>query len=219
LHNLCRTEDAARVTGLAARRTGAGGAFPIGIPVLALVASAGGLDALTRVLAPLPDDLSAAVLVVQHQAPTRPADILAEILQARTALAVRATRDGDRLRPGLVLVTPPATHMIVTPSTVLGLIDTGEPPPSRPSADLLLATLAVTCGPRALAVVLTGRGHDAQAGIRAVHRCGGTVLAQDEAASEQFGMPGAAISTGLVHAVHPLPDLARAITTHLAAMP
>jgi two-component system, chemotaxis family, protein-glutamate methylesterase/glutaminase len=194
-------------------------AFPVRIPVLALVASAGGLDALTRVLAPLPDHLSAAVLVVQHQEPTRPADILADILQTRTALAVRATRDGDRLRPGLVSVTPPATHVIVTPSAALGLIDSGEPPPSRPSADLLLATLAVTCGPRALAVVLTGRGHDAQAGIRAVHRCGGTVLAQDEASAEQFGMPGAAIATGLVHAVHPLPDLARAITVHLASMP
>jgi two-component system chemotaxis response regulator CheB len=193
-------------------------AFPIRIPVLALVASAGGLDALTGVLAPLPDDLPAAVLVVQHQAPTPPANVLADILQARTALAVRPARDGDRLRPGLVLVTPPATHMITTPSAALGLIDAGELPPSRPSADLLLATLAVTCGPRALAVVLTGRGHDAQAGIRAVHRCGGTVLAQDEATAEQFGMPGAAIATGLVHAVHPLADLGRAITAHLARM-
>jgi two-component system, chemotaxis family, protein-glutamate methylesterase/glutaminase len=219
LHNLCRTEDAARVTGLAARRTGAGGAFPIGIPVLALVASAGGLEALIQVLAPLPSDLPAAVLVVQHQDPAGPADRLADILQTRTALVVRAARDGDHLRPGLVLVAPPATHMIATAHAGLGLIDSGELPPARPSADLLLATLAVTCGPRVLAVVLTGRGHDAQAGIRAVHHCGGTVLAQDEATAEQFGMPGAAIATGLVDAVYPLRDLARAITRRLASAP
>jgi two-component system chemotaxis response regulator CheB len=219
LHNLCRTEDAARVTGLAARRTGAGGAFPIRIPVLALVASAGGLEALIQVLAPLPSDLPAAVLVVQHQDPAGPADRLADILQTRTALVVRAARDGDHLRPGLVLVAPPATHMIATPYAGLGLIDSGELPPARPSADLLLATLAVTCGPRVLAVVLTGRGHDAQAGIRAVHHCGGTVLAQDEATAEQFGMPGAAIATGLVHAVYPLRDLASAITRRLASAP
>ena len=66
-----------------------------------------------------------------------------------------------------------------------------------------------------LAVVLTGSGHDAQAGIRAVHRCGGTVLAQDEASAEHFGMPGAAITTGLVHAVHPLSGLADAVVEHL----
>jgi len=198
---------------------GVNGTFPIRIPVLALVASAGGLDALVRVLSPLPSDLPAAVLVIQHQDPTGPADRLADLLQARTALAVRAARDGDHLRPGLVLVAPPATPMIVTPHAGLGLIDSGGVPPWRPSADLLLATLAVTCGPRTLAVVLTGRGHDTQAGIRAVHHCGGTVLAQDEATAEQFGMPGAAIATGLVHAVYPLRDLARAITAHLATAP
>jgi two-component system, chemotaxis family, protein-glutamate methylesterase/glutaminase len=191
------------------------GSFPIDIPVLALVTSAGGLNALIHVLAPLPADLTAAVLVVQHQSPDRPSNSLADILDARTALRVRVARDGDRLQPGHVLVTPPATHMIVTPTSALALIDSGQLPPSRPSADLLLATLAVTCGPRALAVVLTGHGHDAQAGIRAVHRCGGLVLAQDEATAEAFGMPSAAIATGLVHAVLPLSELPALIIRHL----
>jgi two-component system chemotaxis response regulator CheB len=186
------------------------------MPVLALVTSAGGLAALTGVLAPLPVDLPAAVVVVRHQDPSRRDTLLPDILDRHTALPVRAARDGDGLRPGLVLVTPPAAHMIVTPDSTLGLLETGALPPARPSADLLLATLAVTCGPRTLAVVLTGSGHDAQAGIRAVHRCGGTVLAQDEASAEHFGMPGAAITTGLVHAVHPLPRLAHAVLEHLA---
>jgi two-component system chemotaxis response regulator CheB len=188
--------------------------FPVEVPVVALVASAGGLDALSRVLAPLPVELPAAVLVVLHQDPTR-ASQLAGILGGRTALPVRAVRDGDRLQVGQVLVTPPAAHLIVTATGVLGLIDTGAIPPARPSADLLLATLAVTAGPRVLAVVLSGTGTDAQAGIRAVHRCGGTVLAQDEASAQHFGMPSAAIATGLVHAVHPLDGLAGAVVEHL----
>jgi two-component system chemotaxis response regulator CheB len=192
-------------------------AFPIRIPVLALVASAGGLNALTRVLEPLPAELPAAVLVVQHQDPER-ASALADILDARTALRVSAARDGDHLRPGHVLISPPARHMIIEPTSALALIDSGALPPARPSADLLLATLAVTCGPRALAVVLTGSGHDAQAGIRAVHRCGGRVLAQDEATAEAFGMPGAAIATGLVDAVVPLSDLALTIIEHLRSI-
>jgi two-component system chemotaxis response regulator CheB len=194
------------------------GPFPIRIPVLALVTSAGGLDALTQVLSRLTADLPAAVLVVQHQSPERPATALGDILATRTPLPVRPARDGDHLQPGLVLVAPPASHMIVTPTAALGLIDTGELPPSRPSADLLLATLAVTCGPRALAVVLTGYGHDAQAGIRAVHRCGGTILTQDEASAQQFGMPGAAIATGLVHATYPVQELAAAITSQLTGV-
>lgn len=188
--------------------------FPVEMPVVALVASTGGLDALTRVLAPLPAELPAAVLIARHQDPTR-ASQLAGFLDDRTALAVRAVRDGDRLEIGQVLVTPPAAHLIVTAAGVLGLIDTGALPPARPSADLLLATLAVTAGPRVLAVVLSGSGTDAQAGIRAVNRCGGTVLAQDESSAQHFGMPSAAIATGLVHAVHPLDEMAAAIVEHL----
>lgn len=191
------------------------GPFPIQIPVLALVASTGGLAALTQVLSHLTPDLPAAVLVLQHQSPQPPSTALPDILATRTPLPVHPAHDGDPLQLGRVLVAPPASHIILTPTATLALIATGEPPPSRPSADLLLATLAVTCGPRALAVILTGHGHDGQAGIRAIHRCGGTVLAQDEASAHQFGMPGAAIATGLVHATHPLPDLAAAITAHL----
>lgn len=190
--------------------TGDGATFP----VVALVTSAGGLGALSAVLGALPADLPAALLVAQHIDPERPS-LLTAILAGRTGLAVREARDGDRMRVGEVLVTPPAWHLIVTSGGEIGLLETGDLPPARPSADLLLATLAATCGPRVLAVVLTGRGHDAQAGIRAVHRCGGAVYAQDETSSEHFGMPGAAARTGLVGRVLPLDGLAAAIRAHV----
>ncbi len=193
----------------------AGAEYGITFPVVALVASAGGLNALTQVLGPLPEDLPAAMIVVQHVAPDHVSS-LADILDRKTALSVHPAVDGDTLHAGTVLVAPPAHHLLVTSQARLGLIDSGDVPPARPSADLLLATLAVTCGPRALAVVLTGKGTDAQAGIRAIRHCGGTVFAQDEASSEHFGMPGAAIDTGLVDAVVALCDLPEAIERHVA---
>jgi two-component system chemotaxis response regulator CheB len=183
---------------------------PLDFPVVALVASAGGLDALSQVLSALPADLPAAIIVAQHMKPDR-RSYLTEILRKRTALHVRQADNDDSLTPGTVLVAPPATHLLVTAEGRIGLLDSGTLPPARPSADLLLATLAVTCGPRALAVVLTGDGTDARVGIRAITHCGGTVFAQDEATSAHFGMPGAAIATGHVHRVLALPDVAPAI--------
>jgi two-component system chemotaxis response regulator CheB len=138
-------------------------ANPINAPVIALVTSAGGLNALTQVLGPLPAHLPAAIIVVQHIDPDFDSSLPA-ILDDRTALNVRPATDGHLLIPGTVLVAPPGRHLLVTSEARVGLIDSGKFPPSRPSADLLLATLAVMCGPGALAVVLTGKGTDAQAG-------------------------------------------------------
>jgi two-component system chemotaxis response regulator CheB len=184
--------------------------YPLEFPVVALVTSAGGLDALSEVLASLPADLPAAVLIAQHTQPGY-ASRLAYLLDRRTALTVKTAADGDTLVPGTALVVPPARHLLVTSQARIGLIDVGTIPPARPSADLLLATLAVACGPRSLAVVLTGSGTDAQAGIRAIAHCGGTVFAQDRATAAYTGMPTAAMDTGLVDKVLPLPDIGPAV--------
>ena len=161
-------------------------------PVVALVCSAGGLDALTRVLSPLPADLPAAVLVLQHMEPNRGTE-LAAILDRRTALPVGLAIDGDQLAPARVRVCPPGQHTLVTAEMSLALIPSGALPPYRPSADLLLTTLAVAAGHRAVAVVLTGRGNDAATGASAVHRFGGTVIASTLATSTQNSMPQATI--------------------------
>ena len=167
------------------------------MPVVALVCSAGGLDALTRVLAPLPADLPAAVVALQHLSPERPSQ-LAPLLDARTALAVRTARDGDRLIAGRVLVAPSGRHLLLTNDGTVALIRSGSLPPARPSADLLLTSLALTTGSRAIAVVLTGHGTDGAIGAAAVHRFGGVVVASDEATSLHFAMPSATIGEGSV---------------------
>lgn len=162
-------------------------------PVVGLVASAGGVEALVRVLGALPADLAAAVVVLLHQAPDRISE-LPGILDRRSALSVAHARDGAALRAGEVVVAPPGSHLLVTREERLALILSGDAPPSRPSADLLLTSIALACGPRAVAVVLSGGGHDGATGATAVHHLGGTVVATDEASSHTFGMPSATIA-------------------------
>lgn len=161
-------------------------------PVIALVGSVGGLEAVTSILGGLPADLGACVIVLIHQAPDRESELV-ELLARRTELPVALAAHEGRLRPGHVAVIPPGKHLLIRPDGGTLLIMSGASPPSRPSADLLLTTMATALGPRAIAVVLSGGGHDGATGATAVHVCGGTVLATDEATSHAFSMPQATI--------------------------
>jgi two-component system chemotaxis response regulator CheB len=161
-------------------------------PIVALVCSAGGLDALTQVLTDLPADLPAAVIVLQHQSPDHRSD-LAVLLDNRTSLPVDPARDGGPLLPGRVYVAPSGQHTVVAADETIALVPSGALPPYRPSADLLLTSLAVSFGERVIAVVLTGRGNDAATGASLVHRFGGTVIACTVATSAQSDMPQATI--------------------------
>ena len=124
--------------------------------VVALIASAGGLEAVSIVLEGLPEDLHAAVVVLIHQAPDRE-NALVQILQRRSRLPVVAARDDALLIAGTVVVAPPGKHPLVTSGARTVLIVSGASPPSRPSADLLRATLATACGPLATAGCGPGR--------------------------------------------------------------
>lgn len=185
-----------------------------GYPIVALVGSAGGLAAVERVLQPLPDGLAAAVIVLLHLPPER-ASNLVEIISRACPLPVLEAADGLPLLPGQVIVVPPGRHLLVTPdgeTPTTALIVSGEYPPSRPSADLLLATLATAAGPRAVAVILSGGGHDGATGATAVHVCGGTVYASDETSSNHYSMPLAAIHRDdAVDRILPLDEIAEAL--------
>ena len=163
-----------------------------GMPVVALVSSSGGLDALTRVLQPLPSGFPAAIIGLQHQMPDHPS-ALADILDRRCALKVRVAAAGVTVEPSAVYIAPPGKHVLLTVERKLALIVSGAYPPNRPSADLLLVSLALTCGPRAVAVVLSGKGNDGATGATAVHDFGGVVIAANQASSKEFSMPEATI--------------------------
>jgi two-component system chemotaxis response regulator CheB len=178
--------------------------------IVGLAASAGGLNALTQVLSKLPEDLPAAVVVVQHLEPTH-RSMIAPILNRRTDLQVAEARDGDRLVDGRAFVAPPDRHLLVNVNGTLSLTQSELVHFVRPSADLLFESLAASCKERAIAVVLSGTGIDGSLGITAVKKMGGTVIAQDQASAEFHGMPGAAIETGAVDLVLPLDEIPQAI--------
>jgi two-component system chemotaxis response regulator CheB len=188
------------------------------VPVVALVCSAGGLDAVGRILARLREDVPAAVIVLRHAHPHAD-DQFATILQRHTTLPVKQAADGDRLERGRVYVAPAAYHTLVTAAGTLSLIVSGERPPYRPSADLLLTSLALAVGPRVVAVVLSGHGNDAATGATAVHHHGGVVVASDAATSPVFEMPLAAIDrTGIVDHVLPVDEIAERLVEYLSDM-
>lgn len=132
---------------------------------------------------------------------------MANILGRRTLLEVREAKEGDRLTRGVVYVAPPDRHLLVNADRTLSLSQAERVHFLRPSADLLLESVAASTRDRAIAVVLTGTGNDGAVGVEAIKKMGGTVLVQDQPTSEFFGMPSAAIQTGCVDQVLPLDQI------------
>jgi len=178
--------------------------------VVAIVGSAGGIKAMEQVLEQLPADLAAAVIVLLHLTPQH-RSVLPNILARRTKLSVRQAAAGDVLEAGTVYVAGPDAHLIVTAEGTLRLERSELVHYVRPSADALLLSIAKDYSARCLAIVLSGTGIDGAAGAAAVKQAGGTVVAQDEATAEHFGMPGAAILTGAVDHVLPLSRIGAAV--------
>jgi two-component system chemotaxis response regulator CheB len=178
--------------------------------LVAVAASAGGLAALTTLLEKIPPDLSGPIVVVQHLAPEH-RSLMAEILTRRTPHDVVQVGGGELLEAGKVYIAPPDQHVLVNPDGTVSLSHSELVHFVRPSADLLFESAAGAYRERAIAVILTGTGSDGSFGVEAIKRAGGTVIAQDEATSEFFGMPGAAIATGFVDMVLPLSEIAPAI--------
>ena len=185
---------------------------PVAFDVVAMAASAGGLNALLHVLKQLPADFPAAILIVQHLDP-RHRSLMADILRRRTALHVKEATAGDRLQPAHVLVAPPNQHLLVNPDGTISLSQTQLVHFVRPSADLLFESVAASYQQRAIAVVLTGTGSDGSMGVRAIKKTGGTVIVEDEKTAEFSGMPNSAIQTKCVDFILPLDEIPPALMT------
>lgn len=181
------------------------------VDVVAIGVSTGGPNALMELLPALPGAFPAAILIVQHMPPvfTR---LLAEALTERCALRVEEAVEGALVAPGIAWLAPGDHHMkVVRQGTELRLtLSATEPPENscRPAVDVLLRSVARAVGPAALAVIMTGMGRDGFVGAEHVKEAGGQVLAQDEATSIVWGMPGFVARAGLADAVVPLSGLA-----------
>ncbi len=180
--------------------------------IVALASSAGGLNALSVVLSGLPEDFPIPVVVVQHLDP-RHRSLMSQILGKRTPLQVKQAERDDQLQPGLVYIAPPNYHLLVNQNGSLDLTQTELVHFVRPSADLLFESAAGSFKEGAIAVVLTGSGSDGSMGVEAIHKMGGTVIAQDEASAEFASMPLAAIATKCVDFILPLEEIPSALVS------
>lgn len=180
------------------------------VEALLIGCSTGGPDALARLLPRLPADLGVPVLVVQHMPPVF-TTMLAERLDKLSALTVREAADGDPVRAGQVLIAPGDFHLRLRRggTEVRAVLDQGPQENfCRPAVDVMFRSAHEVWGSSVLAVVLTGMGQDGLAGARALASSGARILAQDEASSVVWGMPGAVAGAGLADDVLPLDGLA-----------
>ena len=177
--------------------------------VVAVGASLGGPRALAALLRALPAGFAAPMLVVQHIADGF-TEGLASWLDQECDLTVRTARDGEALRPGLVLFAPTGRHLVVEKGCAR-LSDAPAVDSFKPSVTPLFLSAAEAYGARVCGVILTGMGRDGADGLRAIRAAGGSTIAQDEASSAVFGMPRAAIEARAVERVLPLEEIPRAL--------
>jgi two-component system chemotaxis response regulator CheB len=192
-----------------ARRTGPAGR----IDIIAIGSSTGGPDALTKVLQALPTDLAVPIVVTQHMPPvfTR---MFAERLDRSTPLHVVEASDGMELTPGTVYIAPGDKHLVLQRRSTATLTQLSGAPPEnscRPAVDVMFRSVAALFGAAAYATVLTGMGYDGRGGAKVLREAGAEVLAQDEASSVVWGMPGAVVGAGLADEVLPLDRIASAL--------
>jgi two-component system chemotaxis response regulator CheB len=160
--------------------------------IVVVGASAGGFEALRRLVPELPADLPAAVFVVMHM-PAQTGSMLADILAHEGALPAGLPGDGDSIRPGRIYVAPGDHHLILEERRVRVLRGPRQNR-HRPAVDVLFRSAAFAQGTRVIGVVLTGMLDDGAAGLAAIKRAGGVTVVQDPASAAFPGMPDAALA-------------------------
>ncbi|MGI4746017.1 MAG: chemotaxis-specific protein-glutamate methyltransferase CheB [Janthinobacterium lividum] len=181
--------------------------------LLAIGSSTGGPQALFSLLAGLTRTLTQPIVITQHMPPFFTRSLAEHLSRIGHRPCVEA-EDGMRLLPNHAYVAPGDKHLLMEANgdhLVARLAQTPQENSCRPSVDPMLRSAIAPCQGRILTVILTGMGRDGAAGARLVVDAGGTVLAQDEASSVVWGMPGAVAREGLCHAVLPVDRIAAKI--------
>lgn len=162
------------------------------IELVAIGASAGGVEALSMLLQALPADFPAALAIVLHIPPDR-FSLLPQLYASRCALPVKEVEDKEMVQAGTVYFAAPDYHMLVEPDKSFALSQEEPVNFSRPSIDLMLDSAAAAYGERLLGIILTGGSPDGAEGLRAVREQGGRAWVQDPAGADASAMPAAAI--------------------------
>ncbi|NVL90495.1 MAG: chemotaxis response regulator protein-glutamate methylesterase [Desulfobacterales bacterium] len=184
--------------------------------IIAVGASSGGINAIQRLLEPLPSNING-IVIVQHM-PARFTKVFARRLDTLFPMDIKEAENGDRLDRGKVLVAPGGSHMEVAKdhNGYYVQLNNGRPiKRQRPSVDVLFQSVAQAAGNNAIGVLLTGMGDDGADGLLAMKKAGAFTVAQDETTSMVFGMPGSAIKRGAVKAVAALDNIAGILLSRL----
>jgi two-component system, chemotaxis family, protein-glutamate methylesterase/glutaminase len=179
------------------------------VDLVAIGSSTGGPNALAEVIPQFPADFPAPIVIVQHM-PAMFTRLLAQRLDGLAPLRVLEGADGQKLEKGQVLIAPGDYHMTVVRKgndRVLSLNQGPAENSCRPAVDVLFRSVAQSCGANVLAAVLTGMGCDGTKGAVEIRGAGGSVIAQDEASSVVWGMPGSVVAAGLANRVCSLRDV------------
>ena len=177
-----------------------------GHDIIVIGASAGGVDALPRLIASLPVNLPASVFVVLH-IPAQGPDLLPKIIRRTASLSVSHAVGGESVRKGHVYVAPPDHHLQVD-GTRVRLSRGPRENFHRPSIDALFRSAAESYGPRVVGVVLTGNLDDGTAGLHAVKSAGGIAIVQDPKDALVPAMPRSALRNVKVNHCVPLAEIA-----------
>jgi two-component system chemotaxis response regulator CheB len=205
----------------------AGGPAPSGgagapsgrIDLIAVGCSTGGPDALARVVQSFPADLPVPVVVTQHMPPVF-TKMFAERLDRTNAIQVVEATENLTLKPGVMYIAPGDRHLVLVKrgTGVLTQLSTAPPENScRPAVDVMFRAVGRAYGPSTLAVILTGMGQDGRNGCQELRAAGAEIVAQDEATSVVWGMPGAVVTANLAHTVLPLDQIGPYLTSRVNA--
>jgi two-component system chemotaxis response regulator CheB len=186
--------------------------------ILTIGCSTGGPQALMQVLGDIKNSISRVPLIITQHMPATFTAILAEHLERSSGCQAKEGESGEVPLPGKIYVAPGGQHMILERSGAgvrIKIYDGAEVNFCKPAVDPLFESVASTYGAAALALVLTGMGHDGETGSLAIADAGGSVIAQDEETSVVWGMPGAATMAGACAAVLPLKKIGPKVTSIL----
>jgi two-component system chemotaxis response regulator CheB len=185
--------------------------------VVAIGVSTGGPPAVQKVLSRLPKDFPAGIVIAQHM-PAAFTGPFAKRLDGVCAITVKEAEHGERLVPGVAYVSPGGRHLRIDQKiSRIDLSITDEPREAlyKPSANVMIESVAQGVGRRGLGVILTGMGSDGMEGIRALKQKGGRALAQSDATCVVYGMPKAVVDAGLADEIVDIDDMGDAIITNL----
>ena len=176
--------------------------------LICIGASWGGLDAVSRLLSDIPEDVEQPIVIAQHRHRGTTPSALADLLHLRIKRPVQDVEDKTPIEPCNVYIAPPDYHLLVEQDSFALSVDE-RVQYARPSIDVLFESASHVYGPAAIGIILTGANEDGAAGLAAIKARGGVAIVQDPGEAARRTMPDAAIAATVADAILPLEQMGK----------